>query len=163
VAGVNSSESAVTPAVGTTSTLPAHFFGVPTYLTVSGQLHAEMFASAMTYVLMLYRIVCFACKKMLSCPFDLQYCVLHVLLFGRWIVRDDSKVYTFGPTFRAEKSQTNRHLAEFWMVEPEIAFAGMYDYLCGCIVFCRIRDHVHFFSCLFFSCTNMYCDSRLFF
>ncbi|HHF6577622.1 TPA: asparagine--tRNA ligase [Haemophilus influenzae] len=38
-----------------------------------------------------------------------------------------SKIYTFGPTFRAENSNTTRHLAEFWMVEPEVAFATLED------------------------------------
>jgi asparaginyl-tRNA synthetase len=37
------------------------------------------------------------------------------------------KVYSFGPTFRAEKSKTRRHLTEFWMVEPEVAYAGLED------------------------------------
>jgi len=59
------------------------FFGVPVYLTVSGQLYAEMAACGM------------------------------------------SKVYTFAPTFRAENSNTTRHLCEFWMIEPEVAFAGL--------------------------------------
>ena len=61
------------------------FFGRPTYLTVSGQLEAEIFACAL------------------------------------------GKVYTFGPTFRAENSNTTRHLAEFWMVEPEMAFFELAD------------------------------------
>ncbi len=61
------------------------FFGKPTNLTVSGQLEAELAATAL------------------------------------------SNVYTFGPTFRAENSNTTRHLAEFWMVEPEIAFADLND------------------------------------
>lgn len=61
------------------------FFGQPVYLTVSGQLEAEIFALAF------------------------------------------SNVYTFGPTFRAENSNTPRHLAEFWMVEPEIAFCDLDD------------------------------------
>lgn len=38
-----------------------------------------------------------------------------------------SKIYTFGPTFRAENSNTSRHLAEFWMIEPEVAFANLED------------------------------------
>lgn len=38
-----------------------------------------------------------------------------------------SRVYTFGPTFRAEQSHTSRHLAEFWMIEPELAFASLAD------------------------------------
>jgi len=61
------------------------FFGKKTYLTVSGQLEAETYATAI------------------------------------------SRVYTFGPTFRAENSNTVRHLAEFWMVEPEAAFAELED------------------------------------
>ncbi len=61
------------------------FFGQETYLTVSGQLNAESYCTAL------------------------------------------SKVYTFGPTFRAENSNTSRHLAEFWMVEPEVAFANLQD------------------------------------
>lgn len=59
------------------------FFGSRASLTVSGQLEAELFASAL------------------------------------------SKVYTFGPTFRAENSNTPRHLAEFWMIEPEAAFCDL--------------------------------------
>ncbi len=39
------------------------------------------------------------------------------------------KVYCFGPTFRAEKSKTRRHLTEFWMIEPEVAFATHADNL----------------------------------
>ncbi len=59
------------------------FFGRPTYLTVSGQLTAEVFACAL------------------------------------------SNVYTFGPTFRAENSNTSRHASEFWMIEPEMAFCDL--------------------------------------
>jgi asparaginyl-tRNA synthetase len=59
------------------------FFGKPAYLTVSGQLEAEIMALSFT------------------------------------------NVYTFGPTFRAENSNTSRHLAEFWMVEPEMAFCAL--------------------------------------
>ncbi len=61
------------------------FFDRPTYLTVSGQLEAEIYATSL------------------------------------------GKVYTFGPTFRAENSNTSRHLAEFWMVEPEVAFNELED------------------------------------
>jgi asparaginyl-tRNA synthetase len=61
------------------------FFGRPAYLTVSGQLEGEIYASAFT------------------------------------------NIYTFGPTFRAENSNTPRHLAEFWMVEPEMSFCDLED------------------------------------
>jgi asparaginyl-tRNA synthetase len=61
------------------------FFGKEAYLTVSGQLEAELFACAL------------------------------------------GDVYTFGPTFRAEDSNTPRHAAEFWMIEPEMAFADLDD------------------------------------
>jgi len=61
------------------------FFGKKTFLTVSGQLEGETYATAV------------------------------------------SRIYTFGPTFRAENSNTVRHLAEFWMVEPEVAFAELKD------------------------------------
>jgi asparaginyl-tRNA synthetase len=59
------------------------FFGGPAFLTVSGQLEAEVYALSM------------------------------------------GDIYTFGPTFRAENSNTPRHLAEFWMVEPEMAFCDL--------------------------------------
>jgi asparaginyl-tRNA synthetase len=61
------------------------FFGKKASLTVSGQLQAETYATAL------------------------------------------SRVYTFGPTFRAENSNTPRHLAEFWMIEPEMAFFELED------------------------------------
>lgn len=61
------------------------FFSKPAYLTVSGQLNGEIYASAL------------------------------------------ADIYTFGPTFRAENSNTSRHLAEFWMIEPEMAFADLND------------------------------------
>lgn len=61
------------------------FFKRKAFLTVSGQLNAEIYACAL------------------------------------------SDVYTFGPTFRAENSNTSRHLAEFWMIEPEMAFADLAD------------------------------------
>ncbi len=48
-------------------------------------------------------------------------------LAGEALCMGLSRVYTFGPTFRAERSHTSRHLAEFWMVEPEVAFADLQD------------------------------------
>lgn len=66
-----------------------------------------------------------------------------------------SKVYTFGPTFRAENSNTSRHLAEFWMVEPELAFASLKDicqlsqdllrHLCKTVLE-QCPDDMHFFN-----------------
>ncbi|MYD44689.1 MAG: asparagine--tRNA ligase [Gammaproteobacteria bacterium] len=66
-----------------------------------------------------------------------------------------TKAYTFGPTFRAENSNTSRHLAEFWMIEPEIAFADLHgnaslaeDFLKS--VFSKVlvacKDDMHFFA-----------------
>ena len=56
------------------------------------------------------------------------------------------QVYTFGPTFRAENSNTSRHLSEFWMIEPEIAFADLEEnmdlaeeFLKYCIQYCIIN------------------------
>lgn len=48
-------------------------------------------------------------------------------LEGEAVACGMTRIYTFGPTFRAEKSNTTRHLAEFWMVEPELAFIGFQD------------------------------------
>lgn len=50
-------------------------------------------------------------------------------LNGECMAMAFSNIYTFGPTFRAEKSYTGRHAAEFWMVEPEMAFADLNDYM----------------------------------
>ena len=47
------------------------------------------------------------------------------------------KVYTFGPTFRAENSNTSRHLAEFWMIEPEMAFCDLEDNIALAVEFLK--------------------------
>ena len=47
-------------------------------------------------------------------------------LYGEAMAMAQGKIYTFGPTFRAEKSKTRRHLSEFWMIEPEMAFHDLY-------------------------------------
>jgi asparaginyl-tRNA synthetase len=48
-------------------------------------------------------------------------------LYGEAAAAAFGKIYTFGPTFRAEKSKTRRHLTEFWMIEPEVAFNDTHD------------------------------------
>jgi asparaginyl-tRNA synthetase len=75
-----------------------------------------------------------------------------------------SKVYTFGPTFRAENSHTSRHLAEFWMVEPELAFATLGDicelsqsllrYLCKTVLDERADDMAFFNQYIDQSCLS---------
>ena len=60
----------------------------------------------------------FGCKAGLTVSGQLE---------GETLAMALGKIYTFGPTFRAENSNTSRHLAEFWMVEPEIAFADLND------------------------------------
>ncbi len=92
------------------------FFGKRSYLTVSGQLEAETYATAL------------------------------------------SRIYTFGPTFRAENSNTTRHLAEFWMVEPEVAFARLEDNMDLAEDFLK-----HLFSCALTECREdlEFFDSRI--
>jgi asparaginyl-tRNA synthetase len=79
----------LTPAAveGTTTLFSTDYYGLPAFLTQSGQLYNEA----------------------------------NIFAFG--------KVYCFGPTFRAEKSKTRRHLSEFWMVEPEWAYGTLDDYM----------------------------------
>lgn len=48
-------------------------------------------------------------------------------LYGEAMAMSMGRIYTFGPTFRAEKSKTRRHLSEFWMIEPEMAFYDLFD------------------------------------
>lgn len=69
-----------------------------------------------------------------------------------------TNVYTFGPTFRAENSHTSRHLAEFWMIEPEICFAQLPElfelieqYIKYCIDYCfkNIEDDMAYFESLY--------------
>ncbi len=48
-------------------------------------------------------------------------------LYGEAMAMAMGKIYTFGPTFRAEKSKTRRHLSEFWMIEPEMAFCDIFE------------------------------------
>jgi asparaginyl-tRNA synthetase len=89
------------------------FFHRRTYLTVSGQLEGEIYATAL------------------------------------------GKIYTFGPTFRAENSNTTRHLSEFWMIEPEMAFFDLSDnmrlaesflkHLCRMLLV-HCRDDLQFFN-----------------
>ena len=65
------------------------------------------------------------------------------------------KIYTFGPTFRAENSNTTKHAAEFWMIEPEVAFAdlneimdiaeGMFKYIVK-YIFENAKDELEFLN-----------------
>src|SRR5665213_1604029 len=58
---------------------------------------------------------------------DKAYLTQSGQLYGEASAMALGKIYVFGPTFRAEKSKTRRHLAEFWMVEPEMAYADLED------------------------------------
>lgn len=69
-----------------------------------------------------------------------------------------TNVYTFGPTFRAEVSHTKRHLSEFWMIEPEICFAGLDElftlieaYIKFSIEYCfkNVADDLDYFGTLY--------------
>ncbi len=58
---------------------------------------------------------------------ELAYLSQSGQLYGEAMAMAMGKIYTFGPTFRAEKSKTRRHLSEFWMIEPEMAFYDIFD------------------------------------
>ena len=58
-------------------------------------------------------------------------------LYGEAMAMTLGKIYTFGPTFRAEKSKTRRHLSEFWMIEPEMAFYDIIDNMDLAEAFCK--------------------------
>ncbi|MBU0765354.1 MAG: asparagine--tRNA ligase [Bacteroidetes bacterium] len=67
---------------------------------------------------------CEGTSTLFSCEFyeDKAYLTQSGQLYGEAMAMAMGKIYTFGPTFRAEKSKTRRHLSEFWMIEPEMAF-----------------------------------------
>ena len=64
--------------------------------------------------------------EVLEAPIEVEDDVMEQVA-SSFVPMDQGRVYTFGPTFRAENSNTSRHLSEFWMIEPEIAFADLHD------------------------------------
>ena len=72
-------------------------------------------------------------------------------------------VYTFGPTFRAENSNTSRHISEFWMIEPEMAFCDIYDNMKLSEEFIKFLINFSFENCMDdLELFNMYVDKGLF-
>lgn len=67
------------------------------------------------------------CDSSLDFFGKMAYLTVSGQLNGEAMAMGLGDIYTFGPTFRAENSNTSRHLAEFWMIEPEMAFADLYD------------------------------------
>ncbi len=108
------------------------FFGKETSLTVSGQLEAETFAMAFRNVYTFgptFRAENSNTTRHASQDFFGKETSLTVSgqLEAETFAMAFRNVYTFGPTFRAENSNTTRHASEFWMIEPEIAFADLQD------------------------------------